>query len=150
MIRKAFRMSVYSGQQTEYAGRHGPIWKELEDTLIAHGVSSYSIFLDSVTNDLFAYAEIDSEERWRAIADTEICRRWWHYMRDIMPSDPDGSPVSRDLREVFHIESNCGRQIHEGLDIDSAYTLHCQKWTPLARPFPDPNSWLFGFRVWDI
>jgi L-rhamnose mutarotase len=26
-------------------------------------------------------------------------------MRDLMPSHPDGSPISRDLREVFHIDS---------------------------------------------
>jgi L-rhamnose mutarotase len=67
-------------------------------------VHSYSIFLDSATNELFAYAEIDSEERWAAIAATDVCRRWWQTMREIMPSNADGSPVSRDLREVFHLE----------------------------------------------
>jgi L-rhamnose mutarotase len=25
-------------------------------------------------------------------------------MRDVMPANADNSPVSRDLREVFHIE----------------------------------------------
>ena len=103
MIRKAFRMSVHPGREAEYETRHSPIWPELEQTLVAHGVHQYSIFLDAITRDLFAYAEIESEERWQAIAATDVCRRWWVSMRDLMPSNPDHSPVSRDLREVFHI-----------------------------------------------
>jgi L-rhamnose mutarotase len=104
MIRRAFRMSVAPGQQAEYERRHNPIWQELQDTLVSHGVRSYSIYLDPDTNDLFGYAELDSEERWNAIASTPVCRRWWHHMRDLMPSNPDDSPVSKTLREVFHIE----------------------------------------------
>jgi L-rhamnose mutarotase len=103
MIRKAFRMSVDRGREEEYARRHQPIWKELEDTLIDHGVRTYSIFLDPQTNDLFGYVEIDSEARWAAVATTDVCRRWWRHMRDIMPANADDSPVSRELREVFHI-----------------------------------------------
>ncbi len=106
MLRKAFRMSVHAGQQAEYERRHRPIWRELEDTLVSQGVRSYTIFLDPATRDLFAYAEIESEERWRAIADTEVCRRWWRHMKEIMPANPDDSPVSSELREVFHIEGS--------------------------------------------
>ena len=104
MIRKAFRMSVHPDQQDEYVRRHNPIWRELEDTLVAHGVLSYSIYLDPATSELFAYAEIESEERWQAVASTPVCRRWWAHMRELMPSNPDDSPVARELREVFHIE----------------------------------------------
>ena len=104
MIRKAFRMSVNEGQETEYERRHNPIWQELIDTLRSHGVTSYSIFIDPITRDLFAYAEIESEERWQAIAGTDVCRRWWAHMREIMPSNPDNSPVSRALPEVFHLD----------------------------------------------
>jgi L-rhamnose mutarotase len=104
VIRKAFRMSVHPQHHEEYRRRHSPIWKELEDTLLRHGVHSYSIYLDPETSELFAYAEIESEERWRAIAETEVCQRWWRHMREVMPANPDGSPVSRDLREVFHLE----------------------------------------------
>lgn len=103
MIRKAFRMSLNPGYQAEYAHRHNPIWDELDDVLRRHGVRSYSIFLDPDTNDLFAYAEIDDEQRWAAIAGTEVCRRWWRSMRELMPSHPDDSPLTRDLREVFHL-----------------------------------------------
>jgi L-rhamnose mutarotase len=103
MPRKAFRMSVHPGQHQEYERRHRPIWPELERTLQDHGVTSYSIFLDDATGDLFAYAEIESEERWRQIADTEVCRRWWRSLRELMPANADDSPRASDLREVFHI-----------------------------------------------
>jgi L-rhamnose mutarotase len=105
MLRKAFRMAIHQGQEAEYERRHRPIWEELEAVLVAHGVGHYSIFLDETTRDLFAYVEVEDEARWAAIADTEVCRRWWRYMREIMPSNPDDSPVSRELREVFHIRN---------------------------------------------
>ena len=104
MIRKAFVMSVNPGAEAEYERRHNPIWRELEDTLLAHGVMSYSIYLDPQTSEIFGYAEIESEERWAAVASTDVCRRWWRHMRELMPSNPDVSPDSADLREVFHIE----------------------------------------------
>ncbi len=97
-------MSVHVGQEAEYERRHRPIWRELEDALVEHGVLSYSIFLDPGARDLFAYAEIESEERWAQVAKTEVCRRWWAHMKEIMPANSDDSPVSRELREVFHIE----------------------------------------------
>ena len=104
MIRKAFRMSVNAGAETEYERRHRPIWKDLEEALLSHGVLTYSIFLDETTRDLFGYVEIEDEARWSSIAGTDPCRRWWAHMRDVMPSNPDNSPVSRELREVFHLE----------------------------------------------
>ena len=103
MIRKAFRMSVHPGQEEEYARRHSPIWPELEAVLEAHGAHNYSIFLDPADHSLFAYVEIEDEARWDAIARTPECRRWWAHMREVMPSNPDDSPVSVQLREVFHL-----------------------------------------------
>src|SRR5690348_3358093 len=105
MIRKAFRMSVDAGQEAEYEQRHNPIWRELEEVLISHGVRTYSIFLDPATRDLFAYVEIEDEARWQAIAQTEVCRQWWRFMREIMPANPDDSPLSHELREVFHLQA---------------------------------------------
>ncbi len=104
MIRKAFRMRVNSDATDEYVRRHNPIWTDLEAALLAHGVHTYSIYLDPATNDLFAYAEVESEEQWTAVAHSSICRRWWRHMRELMPANADDSPVSRTLREVFHIE----------------------------------------------
>jgi L-rhamnose mutarotase len=104
-IRKAFVMRVHPGCEGEYEQRHRSIWPELERTLIEHGVVTYSIFLNSETRELFAYVEFRDEAQWEAVARTEACRRWWAHMRNLMPSRPDNSPVSRDLKEVFHIES---------------------------------------------
>src|SRR5687768_9331809 len=104
MIRKAFVMSVNEGQEREYERRHRPIWKELEETLKAHGVQSYSIFLHPQTRQLFGYVEIEDESRWNAIAQTDVCKRWWKHMADVMPANPDNSPVAVELREVFHID----------------------------------------------
>lgn len=103
MITKAFRMRVHPEHVAEYERRHAPIWPELAAALESHGVRRYFIFLDETTCDLFAYAEIESEARWQAIAATEVCQRWWQSMRALMPSNPDGSPESRDLRQVFDL-----------------------------------------------
>lgn len=105
VIRKAFRASVFPEQQVEYERRHSPIWQELADVLVRHGVHSYSIYLDCATNDLFGYVEVASEDQWAAIRTTDVCRRWWRYMREIMPAFEDDSPVTSDLREVFHLEA---------------------------------------------
>jgi L-rhamnose mutarotase len=104
MIRKAFVMSVNEGSEVEYERRHSPIWPELAETLKAHGVHNYSIFLHEATRQLFGYVQIEDEARWAAIAQTAICRKWWAHMKEIMPSHPDNSPVSIELREVFHID----------------------------------------------
>ncbi len=104
MIRKAFVMQLHPGQREEYIKRHSPIWPELESVLKYHGVSNYSIFLHEQTLQLFAYAEIEDEERWQSIAQTEVCQRWWAHMGDIMDSNPDKSPVSIDLTKAFHLD----------------------------------------------
>ena len=104
LLRKAFVMSVHPGHEQEYERRHQPIWKELEDTLKSHGVHNYSIFLHPQTRQLFGYVEIEDEAKWAAIAKTDVCQRWWKYMGDLMPSNPDNSPVAAELREVFHID----------------------------------------------
>jgi L-rhamnose mutarotase len=104
MIRKAFVMSVAEGKETEYERRHRPIWPELEAVLKAHGVHNYSIFLLPTTRQLFAYVEIEDEKRWAEIAQTPECRRWWKHMAEVMPSNPDHSPVAGELREVFHLD----------------------------------------------
>ncbi len=104
MIRKAFVMSVNPGSEEEYERRHTPIWPELEQVLKQHGVHNYSIFLHPESRQLFAYAEIEDEQRWQSIARTEVCQKWWVHMGDIMPSNSDHSPVAADLQEVFHID----------------------------------------------
>lgn len=102
MIRRAFVMTVHPGHEAEYQRRHQPIWPELEAVLAAHGVGTYSIFLLPATRQLFAYVEFADESQWNAIAQTEVCQRWWHYMSPLMPSHPDHRPVAQELPEIFH------------------------------------------------
>ncbi|MEP7271130.1 MAG: L-rhamnose mutarotase [Acidobacteriota bacterium] len=104
MLRRAFLMTLKPGSQEEYQRRHNPIWPELEAVLKEHGVGNYSIFLEPSTNHLFAYAEIESEDLWQQIAATEVCRRWWSSMRDLMLTNSDESPLTVPLKEVFHID----------------------------------------------
>ena len=104
MIRRAFVMHVHPDQHAEYERRHRPIWDELAATLTTHGVHNYSIFLNAETNQLFAYAEIEDEARWAAIAQTDVCRRWWKHMAEVMETNADSSPRAEQLQEVFHLD----------------------------------------------
>jgi L-rhamnose mutarotase len=104
MIRKAFVMRINVDAEEEYARRHQPIWPAMQEVLKNHGVHNYSIFLHKETRQLFAYAEIESEEQWSAISATPACRQWWHHMADLMPHNPDGSPITTTVTEVFHLD----------------------------------------------
>jgi L-rhamnose mutarotase len=104
VIRKAFLMTLRPGCREEYERRHNPVWPEMEEVLRRRGVRNYSIFHKPGTDILFAYVEVESEELWLRIADTEECRRWWAYMKDLMLTEPDDSPVSETLEQVFHLD----------------------------------------------
>ncbi|MGG4623212.1 L-rhamnose mutarotase [Serratia odorifera] len=104
MIRKAFVMQVNPGAHAEYQRRHDPIWPELAQVLKAHGAHHYSIFLDETRHLLFGVVDIESQAQWDAVAQTEICQRWWRYMSELMPSNVDFSPVTTSLREVFYLK----------------------------------------------
>lgn len=104
MIRKAFKMKLYEGKKEEYEKRHNELWDEMKDMIHKYGGSNYSIFLDEETNVLYGYIELQSEELWAKSSDTEICRKWWDFMADIMDTNEDNSPVSIDLKPVFHMD----------------------------------------------
>ena len=100
---KGFKMKLFAGQEKEYEKRHNELWQEMKDMIHECGGKNYTIFLDKETLTLFGYIEIESEERWSKSAETEICRKWWDYMADIMETNEDNSPVSVDLKTVFHL-----------------------------------------------
>ena len=104
MIHKSFKMHLYEGMAEEYERRHNLLWPEMKDMIHEYGGHNYSIFLDSQTNVLYGYIEIEEEEKWAKSADTAINRKWWDYMADIMDTNPDNSPVSVDLKPVFHLD----------------------------------------------
>jgi L-rhamnose mutarotase len=71
--------------------------------LKANGVSDYSIFWDQETNVLYAVQKNDGAGS-QDMGDNEIVKKWWDYMADIMAVNPDNSPVSIPLEEVFYME----------------------------------------------
>lgn len=103
-MRKAFKMKLYKGKEKEYEKRHNELWQEMKEMIHAYGGENYSIFLDKETNVLYGYIEIKNEELWAKSGETEICKKWWAYMADIMETNPDNSHVSTDLAEVFHLD----------------------------------------------
>lgn len=102
MIRKASVMFVNEDSYDEYKRRHDELWPEMATELKNHGAHNYSIFLEEETGKLFAYLEIESEEKWSKMSETEICQKWWAYMKGIMKTNPDNSPVAVDLKDVFY------------------------------------------------
>lgn len=104
MIRNAFTMKLYDGQKAEYRKRHEEIWPELVEELRKAGIRNYSIFLDSTTGTLFGYQELTEDNSADDLAATEVMKRWWKHMADIMETNPDDSPQVGTLDEVFHMD----------------------------------------------
>jgi L-rhamnose mutarotase len=104
MKRKAFVMQLKPGFEAEYKRRHDAIWPELTAELRAAGVSDYSIYLDGESLRLFGFQKLSEGSTADKLAEKAIMRRWWDYMKDIMETNPDGSPVAKPLVEVFHMD----------------------------------------------
>ena len=102
--RFGFKMKMLPGFREEYKKRHSEIWPELVVLLKNEGVANYSIFLDEETNTLFAYQEQSAESSSQDLGNTEIVKKWWKYMSDIMETNPDNSPVTIPLEQVFYME----------------------------------------------
>lgn len=103
-MRIAFKMKVFKDKYDEYKKRHENVYPELEALLKEAGAENYSIFLDEESGTLFGYVELESLEKWDEIPESEVCKKWWTYMRDIMETNPDNSPVSVGLKEVYHLK----------------------------------------------
>jgi L-rhamnose mutarotase len=104
MQRLAFKMYLNEGQKEEYKKRHNELWPELRQLLKGAGVSEYSIFLDEETSILFAFQKVSGEGGSQDLGQTEIVQKWWAFMADLMKTNPDNSPVSIPLEEVFYME----------------------------------------------
>ena len=104
MTRAAFKMYLKPGFETEYEKRHNAIWPELKQLLKENGVSDYSIFWDKETNILFAVQKSDGKQGSQDLGLNPIVQKWWDYMADIMEVNPDNSPISIPLPELFYME----------------------------------------------
>ncbi|HEX3167165.1 MAG TPA: L-rhamnose mutarotase [Chitinophagaceae bacterium] len=103
MERVAFKMKLFKGFEEEYKKRHDVLWPELETLLKETGVEDYSIFLDEETNILFGVLKIKKKIKLDELPNHPVMKKWWAYMKDIMESNPDSSPVSIPLKEVFYL-----------------------------------------------
>jgi L-rhamnose mutarotase len=103
MPRVGFTMKLFKGKEEEYKKRHDEIWPELADLLRKHGIREYSIFLDEATGMLFGVLSMDDPQLLDKLPSQPIMKKWWAYMKDIMESNPDNSPVSIPLKEVFYM-----------------------------------------------
>ncbi len=99
----AFKMTLNPGMEAEYRKRHDEIWPELVGLLHDAGVSDYSIHLDPETNILFGVLTRPKNHKMAALPDHPVMKRWWAHMADIMASNPDNSPIAKDLVTVFHL-----------------------------------------------
>lgn len=104
MKRASFKMYLKSGCKEEYKRRHDAIWPELKKHLKDGGICDYSIFLDEETNSLFAVQKVVGDSGSQDMGTIEIVQKWWDYMADIMEVNPDNSPVSIPLEELFYME----------------------------------------------
>jgi L-rhamnose mutarotase len=104
MKRFAFKMKLKPGVAEEYQRRHDEIWPELAEVLRAAGISDYSIFLDEETNTLFAVQRRTANNTAADLPRNPIVRKWWNYMAPLMETRPDNTPVSVELKEVFHLD----------------------------------------------
>lgn len=104
MERKAFKMHLKKGMKEEYKKRHDAIWPELKQLLKYAGISEYSIFLDEDTDTLFAFQKVTEGSGSQDLGQNEVVQKWWKYMADIMETNPDNSPVMKELDEVFYLE----------------------------------------------
>ena len=104
MNRNAFAMRLKPGCAKEYKKRHDEIWPELKAELRKAGISDYSIYLDEKTNTLFAFQYLADDNTKDELPKLDIMKKWWHMMKDIMDSNPDESPVSDPLKEMFHMD----------------------------------------------
>lgn len=104
MQRHAFKMKLKAGFEEEYKKRHDEIWPELKQILSEAGVHDYLIFLDEETLTLFAVQKREDSYDDKEVASNAVVRKWWEYMKDIMETNPDHSPVATPLQEVFHMD----------------------------------------------
>ena len=103
MQRVAFKMKLFKGCEEEYKRRHETLWPELETLLKQAGIMDYSIFLDEETNVLFGYLTIEDAKQLDDLPNHPVMKKWWAYMKDIMETNEDNSPVNIPLKEVFYL-----------------------------------------------
>jgi L-rhamnose mutarotase len=97
-------MYLHKGAAEEYKKRHDAIWPELVTLLKEAGIKDYSIFLDEETSTLLGVLKTTNPDAMNELPLKDVMQKWWAYMKDIMQTKPDNSPVSIPLKEVFYLK----------------------------------------------
>lgn len=97
----SFKMTLKPGFSEEYKRRHKSIWPELKKLLTDSGIQQYSIWLDNETNTLFALQKLSEDFDRSKVAEQPLMKKWWAYMKDLMETNDDMSPICKKLEEMF-------------------------------------------------
>ena len=79
------------------------MWPELKLLLTDAGIKEYSIFLEEETQELFGYLTLENPDNLLELQHNPVMKKWWSYMKDIMETNADNSPISINLKEVFYL-----------------------------------------------
>jgi L-rhamnose mutarotase len=103
MIRRTFAMRLKPGALDEYKRQHDQIWPELVEEIKRCGIRSMTTVVDGTM--LVLFSEIESEDAWDRLWHSEVHMRWGAVMEPLMAIREDGIVDSRNLDEVFHLET---------------------------------------------
>jgi L-rhamnose mutarotase len=106
MIRRAFTMKLKPGATKEYIRCHDSIpqeWTQLVDEIHKCGIAQITTFQNGL--DLFLYSQINDEEAWGKLWNSEIHRKWAELMEPLMHLDENGIVQAGELTEIFHLET---------------------------------------------
>jgi L-rhamnose mutarotase len=104
MERIAFKMKLFPGKIAVYKQRHDELWPDLRDLLKETGIFDYSIFLDEETNYLFGVMKVEDASLLKDLPEKPVMKKWWASMVELMETNPDNSPVSIPMKEVFYLD----------------------------------------------
>ncbi len=104
MKREAFKMFLKPGFEAEYERRHAAIWPELKNCCPKTASTTIRFTGIATPTSLFACQKTRGGESSQEMGSNPIVQKWWDYMADIMEVNPDNSPVTIPLPEVFHMD----------------------------------------------
>ena len=88
-MRKAVFFKLKPGTAQEYKKRHDELPDAMRKVLDEAGFRNYSIW--RIDDFLFAYWELDDEERAeRVLGSSAVFRRWRDWMEDVVAVDAEG------------------------------------------------------------
>ena len=108
MIRRAFMMKLKPGGLDEYKRQHDAIWPELVAEIEKQGIAQITIF--EADGTLFLYSQITEEGAWDRLWHTHIHDKWGEIMNPLMVFNDEGIVDSREVTEIFHLETRAGAE----------------------------------------